>query len=125
MSKQAMVLRFLALFSILAVLAVVGCTSEEEATGGTETGTATEAQPVDEGTAEAVTVESQLAAADALDGEVDKVVTRCASCKLSMDGSPEYSLEVAGYKMLFCAEGCKKRFEEDPEASVLAMVIPE
>lgn len=67
----------------------------------------------------------KLAAADALDGEADKIVTLCASCALGMDGLSEHRLRVGEYTMYFCAEHCKQAFAEDVSKSVLAMEIPE
>jgi hypothetical protein len=68
---------------------------------------------------------SLLAKADALDGQVDKVVTKCASCLLSMDGKPEHSLKAMGYTMHFCTEDCAQKFGKDLTQSILAMKIPE
>jgi len=65
-----------------------------------------------------------LARADALDGQTDKVVTKCASCLLSMDGKPEHSLKAMDYTMYFCTEGCAERFGKDLTNSILAMKIP-
>ncbi|MCP4592089.1 MAG: hypothetical protein GY842_15250 [bacterium] len=70
-------------------------------------------------------VEGKLAGADAIDGTMDKVVTRCASCRLSMDGSSENLLKVAGYSMHFCTAGCKERFAADTAKLILAMEYPE
>jgi len=65
-----------------------------------------------------------LAKADALDGQTDKIVSRCASCALGMDGSKEHSLHVGEYTMCFCTDDCKKAFSEDIAKSVLGLKVP-
>ena len=65
-----------------------------------------------------------LAKADALDGQVDKVVSLCASCDLGMAGSEKHSLHVGPYTMYFCADHCRQAFSEDISRSVLAMKLP-
>ena len=60
-------------------------------------------------------LEAVLAAADHVDGEDDKVVKRCAGCKLGMDGSEEHALAVADYTLHFCSADCKQAFAEDAE----------
>ncbi len=91
------------------------------------------AEPKPEGAAEATPaagadkqdVLARLAKADALDGEVDKVVKRCGNCRLGMDGKPEHSLTVQDYTLHFCTEHCQKRTAEDAEGHILAWQIPE
>jgi len=70
-------------------------------------------------------VEAKLARADAFDGAVDRVVSRCAACGLAMDGSTDHTLQYGGYELRFCSPGCKQIFEADPEAGILALIIPE
>ena len=72
-----------------------------------------------------ITVEAKLALADAADGTADKIVSRCAGCSLGMDGSSEHALELSGYELHFCSEGCKERFGAEPEKAILALAIPE
>jgi YHS domain-containing protein len=69
-------------------------------------------------------VEARLAKADAIDGAVDKVVSKCPACRLAMDGKSEHALDVVGYKLHFCSDACKQKFEKDPAKEILAMVIP-
>jgi len=59
-------------------------------------------------------VETKLAAADLADGAADKVVAKCAACRLGMDGSPEHASTHAGYELHFCSEDCKTQFDHDP-----------
>ncbi len=110
-----------------AVLLVVcsvsaGCESKESATP--KAPAAKKPAAAQKPAAGATAVVAKLAAADALDGKVDKIVTRCGGCKLGMDGKAELAFETHGYKMLFCNPGCKKRFAEDTEKEVLALTIP-
>ena len=69
-------------------------------------------------------VEARLAKADALDGTVDKVVSKCPACGLAMDGKSEHALEVAGYTLHFCSDQCNAKFAKDPTKEVLALKIP-
>ncbi len=55
-----------------------------------------------------------LAAADRADGAEDRVVGKCAVCKLGMDGSPEYTSVHAGYAFHLCSAHCKETFDHDP-----------
>ncbi len=66
-----------------------------------------------------------LAAADGFDGAEDKVVERCASCALHMNGSKEHAAKVSGYMLYFCTEACKDRFTKDVTQSILALEIPD
>ncbi len=70
-------------------------------------------------------VEAKLAEADEFDGKTDKVVSKCASCALGMDGKSEHALEVSGYKLHFCSENCKTGFEKGTTKAILALKIPE
>ena len=56
--------------------------------------------------------------------QTDMVVTLCATCALSMDGTKEHPLAVGEYTMLFCADECKRAFSKDIAQSVLAMKPP-
>ena len=69
-------------------------------------------------------VEAMLAKADAVDGKVDKTVSKCAMCALGMDGKAELASEASGYKLHFCNDGCKKTFDKDPTKVILALKIP-
>ena len=62
-----------------------------------------------------------LASADAADGTEDKVVSKCAGCKLGMPGSADYALTVEGYEMHFCGDNCKSHFADDTQAAVMAL----
>ncbi len=70
-------------------------------------------------------VEAKLAEADKLDGNADKIVSKCASCEFGMDGKSDHALEVSGYTLYFCSEDCKTGFEKDTTEAILALKIPE
>ncbi|GAG26947.1 unnamed protein product, partial [marine sediment metagenome] len=70
------------------------------------------------------TTAPKLAEADEFDGKTDKVVSKCASCTLGMDGKSEHSLEVSSYKLHFCSEDCKTGFGKDTTKAILALKIP-
>lgn len=70
-------------------------------------------------------VEAKLVSADEFDETTDKIVSKCAGCKLGMDGSDKYALTAFGYTMYFCSDDCKKKFEEDTAKAILALEIPE
>jgi len=59
-----------------------------------------------------------LEKADAVDGTVDKTVSKCTGCGLGMPGDAAHSVEHEGYEMHFCSETCKSNFESDPEAGI-------
>lgn len=52
----------------------------------------------------AITAEitAKLEKADAADGKVDKVVSKCAGCALGMDGKAEHSAKLGDYTLHFC-----------------------
>lgn len=58
-------------------------------------------------------IDARLAAADRKDGTEDKVVHRCAGCALGMDGKAEFAMQVGGYQMHFCKQGCLVRYQKD------------
>ncbi len=102
----------LALFAVIALLA--GCTDKQSSE---------ETEPTPAPTNEAVV--AKLGQADALDGTVDKIVTKCAACALRMDGDQENKLEVHGYAMHFCSDGCKGKYAAEPDKAIMALKIPE
>ena len=114
--------RMCCLIPTVLLLAVTGCSKEKESKSATPADTAKSAKSEAEPTAE---VEAKLAKADLLDGEADKIVTRCASCALRMNGTSEHSLKVLDYTLYFCTPGCAQRFAENINESILAMKIPE
>lgn len=68
---------------------------------------------------------SILAEADKIDGNEDKLVSKCASCALMMDGKEELAHTVAGYKMHFCSEICQKSYANDAAGRLATLKIPE
>ncbi len=57
-----------------------------------------------------------LADADAADGTVDKVVSRCPACGLGMDGDPAHASQIGEYTLHSCSASCKEGLEADPNA---------
>ena len=112
----------LVLSALLAVVA--GC--KEQKPVETDAGPAVQvAQAVQDAAASPADVQAKLAAADVVDGTADKIVKRCASCALGMDGSSDHTLTAMDYTLYFCTERCAKVFAEDTTKSILAMEIPE
>ncbi len=62
--------------------------------------------------------EARLAAADLADGTPDKVVSKCANCRLGMAGGSQHVSTYAGYELHFCSADCKKEFDADPGAVI-------
>ncbi len=112
----------LALAALL--VAVAGCPKKKaaETDAGFPADTAKAAKSEAEPTA---AVEAKLAQADLLDGKADKIVTRCASCALRMNGTSDHTLKVLDYTLYFCTERGAKTFAEDTTKAVLALEIPE
>jgi YHS domain-containing protein len=65
-----------------------------------------------------------LAKADAADGKVDKVVSKCLTCMLGMEGKPENAATYGEFTLHFCSKNCKEAFLSDPEKVVLALKFP-
>jgi hypothetical protein len=105
--------------ALLFLVAAAGCSSSEPV----EEQVAAEVEAVVEEATDVDAVSAKLALADMADGTADQVVTLCAACALGMTGSAEHALEVHGYVMHFCSDGCRKPFAEDPDAAILALVI--
>lgn len=70
-------------------------------------------------------VVAKLAAADAVDGSVDGVVSLCAGCSLGMAGSDEHTLTIGHYTMYFCSDHCRSGFTGDVVKRILAISIPD
>jgi len=123
---------YLVIVISLSMTLLLGCGKREEKTtiGSGEEATTEIVEPAESGTVEIdanvqAEVESKLAEADELDGTSDKIVHRCASCALGMDGKSEHSLEVTGYTLHFCSGHCKEGFAENVTKSILDLEIPE
>ncbi|MHC5111791.1 MAG: hypothetical protein ACYTHJ_18145 [Planctomycetota bacterium] len=101
---------YLIIMLLLAGLIVGGCKKKEPAPPSPD---------------QAAQIKAQLAKADAIDGSEDKTVSRCAVCKLGMDGSDEHVLSAHGYSLRFCADRCKTQFGKNIDESILAMKIPD
>ncbi len=110
----------------LAALAMFGCNQAGEQTADATQETAKPA-PKPEPPAQKTTVSPELAAqlakAELADGTEDKVVGKCASCALHMDGKPEHSVAMADYELHMCSDACAKNYSEDGESKLLALEI--
>ncbi len=62
-----------------------------------------------------------LKKADLADGVEDKVISKCPSCALGMDGDPAHAVQVDDYTLHFCSESCEMRMETAPESVIKAM----
>lgn len=102
------------LASGLLVVVLAGC--------GKETDGPAPAQGTSAPSAEAF---AALAKADAADGKTDKVVSKCPTCMLSMDGSPDHAASHGGYTLHLCSEHCKESFEKDPDKALASLEFPE
>jgi len=60
--------------------------------------------------------EAQLVSADAADGTVDHVVTKCAGCGLGMAGDASHSTQVGEYELHLCSGSCLDSFVSEPVA---------
>jgi len=66
----------------------------------------------------------KLQAADAADGTNDRIVAKCAVCKLAMEGTTEHVSRYAGYELHFCSAECKETFDHDPHAALRRLSVP-
>lgn len=57
---------------------------------------------------------SGLAASDKADGKEDKVVHKCPSCMLKMEGAKEHQVHVGDYEVHACSAECKEIIGKDP-----------
>jgi YHS domain-containing protein len=64
---------------------------------------------------------ARMAEADAADGTVDKVIRKCVTCSLYMDGDAAYTATAHGYEVHLCSESCLDRFQRDPDRAVRSM----
>lgn len=65
-----------------------------------------------------------LATADAADGTTDKIISKCVTCNLGMEGSAEHVTKLGDYAVHLCSEECKQKFDEGPEKALLSMKLP-
>ena len=107
------------------VVTAAGCPEKEQPPPATTDDTKAEvSEPQEADDAVNAKVVAKLAQADLVDGTEDKIVSKCPSCALAMDGKPEHALEVSGYTLHFCSADCKEGFAKDTTQSILAMELP-
>jgi hypothetical protein len=68
-------------------------------------------------------VQAQLAKADAKDGKVDKVVSKCSGCALGMDGKAEHAAHLGDYTVLFCDHCAEKGSPKDAQKIVMGLKL--
>jgi hypothetical protein len=106
-------------FALVPFLAACGRSDPEQRPAATPAGPL-----VSTVTPGAATLE-KLAAADALDGTMDHVISRCASCGLRMAGKPEFACRIGEYTLHSCAERCSHAVCDDPDAIFEDVEFPE
>jgi hypothetical protein len=102
------------------VIFFAGCAKEPEPAGTGEKGTKSPKVSA----APSAEVLALLARADAKDGKTDKVVSKCASCTLSMDGNPDFAAKIGEYQLHFCSDHCRENFQADPEKALADALKP-
>ncbi len=101
---------------------VLGCSQEENSTVEPVISIATPAERTDPAPVQLdSSMEATLRAADAHDGQADRVISECSECSLAMSGDSEISSQVGDYEIHFCGWGCKARFDADPGAGIESM----
>jgi hypothetical protein len=101
---------------LFALCLVIGCSGSK---GVPESGDSSAAAD------NSAALQAALAKADAADGTVDKVISKCVTCRLTMDGKPEHSVAYGEYTVQLCSPECEKTFANDPEKALLALKFPE
>lgn len=71
--------------------------------------------------ADVASLQAILATADAADGTTDMVVSKCAGCRLGMDGKADHSLQAHGYTLHFCSDTCKATSEPQIDTVITAL----
>ena len=83
-------------------------------------------QPAAAADAPSEAVLAMLVKADAADDDkTDKLVAKCAGCKLDMLGKAEFASKLGEYTVHLCSDDCKKGFDADPSKVILALKIDE
>ena len=112
--------------SLLAVVLIAGCSNSEEPAAAAEPAApaaAAEAQIPEVSPETAAAAAPIRMAADMLDGTEDKVIGKCASCALTMQGSEEFASNVEGYELHFCSKDCKDHFEANQTETLMALNV--
>ncbi len=105
--------------------ALVGGCADKQKSAETPKPEASKAEPAKAETAKAEGLKIVLAKADEFDGAADKIVSKCSSCGLGMDGKAEHAVSAHGYTLHFCSDDCKTGFSEDLDKSLLALKVPD
>ncbi len=67
----------------------------------------------------------KLAKADLADGKQDKIISKCVTCSLNMDGKKENSRKALDYTLYFCTPRCAEKFSEDMSGMLAGLKIPD
>ncbi len=124
MFSRMSLVRTCGLALVVSLVAMAGCSKKEDAKP-TADAKPDVAKPDTEDAKRSGEVAAKLAKADLVDGKSDKIVTRCPSCSLRMDGTADHALKALDYTLYFCTEGCAKGFGENMTESILAMKTPD
>jgi len=102
---------------LLAALLLTGC-AESQPQVSVET--AIEVAETDS----SASLQARLELADRLDGSEDHTVGKCYVCALGMNGKPDLTVEVEGYKAHLCSEHCRNHFAANWQSIVAETEIP-
>ena len=128
MSRSMILFLLLCTFSVL-----LGCSSSEESASGVSRaqqdgprpGDVSEGPSAPEGEVAPPALDeatlAALASADAMDGTADHVVSKCAGCKLMMDGKQDHSVAVGDYTLHLCSTTCRDHFVGDLSAGLAGL----
>lgn len=137
--RKRRVLTLVAAAALSAAMMLVGCADKETAAPEKPKTEAAKTETAKPETAKAETPKSALpdigalqgeglkvllAKADKFDGTEDKIVSKCSSCGLGMDGNAEHAVSAHSYTLHFCSDKCKTGFSKDLDKSILALVVP-
>ena len=102
---------------VLAALLLTGCAESQP-----QVSVETAAEPAESSNSAAL--QARLELADRLDGSEDHAVGKCYVCALGMNGKPDLTVEVEGYKAHLCSEHCRKHFAANWQSIVAETEIP-
>jgi hypothetical protein len=124
------IIRIITWLGLLSAFLMLGCTSSktpavaDNSASATNPGAAAPAASNNSVNAPSAAALAALAKADAADGKVDKVVSKCLTCMLGMEGRPENAATYGQFTLHFCSNNCKEAFLSDPEKVALALKFP-
>lgn len=75
-------------------------------------------------TSSSASLQAKLELADRLDGSEDHTVGKCYVCALGMNGMPDLTVEIEGYKAHLCSASCREYFAANWQSIVAKTEIP-